>query len=129
MSMAKVHRFVHLEQRKRRLKLLTEQNNIQLAEAETEALDYMMKEGAKSVRTDLGTVTHHMTPRARLATDRPETAHGIMRDLGLGDMVKAGVHAGTLSSWVKEQDGVIPDELKPHISVYEHNQLRFRRSS
>ena len=129
MSIQLVHRFIQLEQRKRRLKRLTDANNAARDEAEKAALEYMASEGADSIKTKLGTVSHRNTLRARLATETRDEAYAIMRKIGLGDMVKPGVNANTLSSYIRENDNQVPEELRDHVVTYDHHQLGFRQSS
>ena len=57
----------------------------------------------------------------------------LLRDNGLGDIIKETVNAqtlqGTMSGIAAENDGELPDEWKDVINVYEFNDITRRKSA
>lgn len=57
----------------------------------------------------------------------------MLRDNGLGDIIKETVNAqtlqGTMSGIAAENDGDLPDEWKDVINVYEYNDITRRKSA
>ncbi|MBR4439718.1 MAG: hypothetical protein IKS88_03850 [Clostridia bacterium] len=57
----------------------------------------------------------------------------MLRDNGLGDIIKETVNAqtlqGTMSGIAAENDGELPDEWKDVINVYEFNDITRRKSA
>ena len=125
----RVHDFARLTERKRRLEAMIKANNAELRNAETDVLEYLAENGIQSIKTTEGTVYHRMTMRARLNTGDLDAAHAVMRELEMGDLIKPNVNANSLSAWIRENDNVIPEGLKPHIDAYEDHRIGFKSAS
>ena len=123
--MRTVHEFIRLREQKLEIEASLKKTNAQLAAAEEAALEYMAGEGLTSMRVDDKTVYQQKTHYASLKADKA-AAIAAIKASGLTDMVQETVNAQTLSAWVREQEGIVPSALEPHISVYEQERLRVR---
>jgi len=100
--------------------------------AEQDALMIFAREGVDSVRLDAHTVTLTRTLHASVrAHDRPEVIR-VLDQLGMSDLAPRGIHAATLSAYVREldrDDEALPEELTDVVQVAELFGLSAVRST
>ena len=126
-----VKEWLRVELIKRGLDAELKQVRTQLVTLEDAAIEYLAEEGITSVKMNGSTVYMQTQTFASLAEDK-DAAMVAFKEHGLGDLVRETVNSSSLAAFVREmretEEGGIPDELEPHVTVSEVTRLRMRSS-
>ena len=121
-----VRTWAELTTEKRALEAALRKLNDQLAVVEDSALNYMADVGAESMTLKgLGTVHHIKRLWASIDSENPDALEAL-RAAGAGDMVKERVNTQSLSAWVREHDGEVPEVARPFVNIAETYKLGLR---
>jgi len=126
----KLKRFVELEKERRDL-----EGRINSIAREVEGLEQFLltefeEAGMSSARVDDITVYTHRQLWARPKEGNMETACKILKQVGLGEVVKESFNMNTLSAYVREKDRSgekLPEGFENGINIEERFSLRSRR--
>ena len=100
----------------------------ELAAREEKLVEEFAQAGIQNIKTATGqTIYLNRQIFAKLTGDQKKS-YAALRRAGLGDFIKEGVNAQTLSAYVRELEEVLPKGLQPYIDVTEIYRMRMRSS-
>lgn len=128
-----VERYQRLLEVKDALAAEVKENNAEIEAARTELAEYMLE-------NDINKIAHcgyafSLSPKTRFSkkAGADEELFELLRNDGLGDIIKETVNAqtlqGAISGLVCENDGELPEEYKAVINVYEFLDITRRKST
>jgi len=127
-----VRELIELRERKRAIKGSLDEVDARIKFLTPRILDEFSRSGVQRITVDGRTI--YQTAKvwvSRAEGVLPDDFHDLLREEGLGSLVKEGVNSQTISAWYREQRDLgepIPDRLAEALKVSEVSDLGVRKA-
>lgn len=118
---------VVLKEAKKELDSIVKENNRKIEQVEEKMVALMLEDEVQSFKRDGKTFFISTRLFASIPDENKEEVFNWFKgDPDLAGMVKEQINANTLSSWVKEQEDELPEEIKEKLNIYEKTSIGIR---